>query len=216
MVRATPDSELLAFLAPGLVHQFGNVLLSIQGQAHLLDVDNVDRGRAAIRAAAERGAGGLDVLRHLTGEPASAPQPLATTLERFAELVRVPLREAGSSLELRAPGLPAFVMVDPANVVLLLAETTRRLLGFLPSRSGGHIELDAALVDGAVLTTLRFVRANGTLPFPLPTEELLAGVVATARARNRTVRCATVRMGLSLAFPSWTAGGAARTLAAEP
>lgn len=215
-MRATPDSEILAFVAPGVVHQFGNVLLSIQGQAHLLDPTNVERGGAAIRAATERGAACLDVLRHLTGEPASSARPFAATLERFAEIVRIPVREAGSSLELRDVAVAATVLVDPASVVLLLADTTRRLLDIVPARASGRIALDAALGDGGVVTTLCFVPARGTLPFPLPTDDLRNGVAATARARNRAVRCAAVRTGLSLTFPAWAAGGPACEVGGEP
>ena len=64
----SPSSDNAAFFLPGLVHQFGNLLLTIQGQALTLDPAGFDRGRSAILAAVQRGADGLQVLRVLLGD----------------------------------------------------------------------------------------------------------------------------------------------------
>lgn len=204
-----PNPETLSFLTPGLVHQFGNLLLSIQGNAQMLGSETDSRGVAAICTAVERGSASVEFLRYLTGEPAMGVLPIGTVLERLAELLRIPVREHDQAFDLRH-GAGASPLVDAGHTVVLTAEAVRRLVQLVPPGVKGKVVV--AWEDtspGATTVTIAFETPAGTLPFPLRDEGGLAELSLLAARRGSGVACSPVRMGLALRFPSRTAVRAA-------
>ncbi len=158
-----------AFLAPGLLHQFGNLFLTIHGNALVLETDHVERAKAAIHGACERGGGALRLLRALLGESGGERADVRTLLRHLGELMRVPIREAGHGFE-TDDAMPGVVppVVDLGTFVPVAVRAVRELLAAVPTGVTGV--LGAELGDGARLVVLRFRSASGTLPFPLPTD----------------------------------------------
>jgi len=201
MAGTTP--ETLAFFAPGLLHQFGNLWLSIDGQASLLDArsaDQIERTRTAILGATRDGRACLEVMRFLAGEPATAPRPLRRVLDDLVAVARVPLRERHHTIEHKTADAHGETPVDAADVVVMTAEAIRQLVGSLPAGAQGTVAVGGALaVDGATQIDVWFEAAPGTLPFPCGGEALrdLASLAAT---RASMVACARRRAGLSLQF----------------
>jgi hypothetical protein len=201
-----PDT--LAFLAPGLLHQLGNVLFTIQGNAQTLadPRDGGGRERAAILAASERGGQALRLLRCLLGDPAAPPVQAGVVLTQLGDLLRVPLREVRQLLELRHTAAQTPVFVAPTDFCIAVAEALRSLVTILPTGVHGTLVLD--LCDhGPRHATVRvlFAPPAGALPFPLDVGELLARyATGQLRTHSRPVVRAHA-MGLELVFPA--AGG---------
>jgi hypothetical protein len=200
-----PDT--LAFLAPGLLHQLGNVLFTIQGNAQMLGgAEDTGRERAAILTAAERGSQAIRLLRCLLGDPAAPPTQAGVLLGQLAEMLRVPLREQRQMLELRHTARQTPVFVSPSDFCIAVAEALRALVTVLPNGVHGTLVLD--LCDqGARHATVRvlFAPLAGALPFPLDVDELLARYTT---GQVRTHSRPAVRphaMGLELVFAG--AGG---------
>lgn len=171
----------LAFLAPGLVHQFGNLLLTIQGHA-LPGGASPGAGATAVLHACARGSASLRLFRHLLGgESGTDPADAADTVERLAELLRIPVRERGHGVEVAPVGSARFA-VDLAAMVPLVVAGTRALLGVVPTNIAGTLVLGLRRDDLGEAIALRFRPAPGGLPFPLPTEEA-ARVVRAAGVR---------------------------------
>lgn len=200
---AGTNPETLAFLAPGLLHTFGNLWLSIDGQASLLDgaaAEDCERARTAILGATREGRACLDVMRFLAGEPASHPRAVGRVLHDVLAVARVPLRERQQTIDLRPLDAVAEVMVDPADVVVMTTETIRWLADSLPGGSPGTLVVETSFaVDGAIQVDVSVAAAPGTLPFPVATAAL-AALGAMASTCRGTVDCAPCRAGLSLRF----------------
>ncbi|MCB9878521.1 MAG: hypothetical protein H6835_13065 [Planctomycetes bacterium] len=207
-------ADTIAFYLSGLAHQFGNLLLTIQGNALGLGRIALERPKEAILTAATRGAETLELLRillghHAGGEATAGPggrgsgaaEPL---LRQLLELARIPLRERGWTTRLTASsGSP--IAVSPAAFVRAAASGLRWLAEMVPEGSAGVIDVRLTQA-GARECSLRlsFETAPGALPFPLPTAELVAALVAEA-PRGVAVRPEPGANGIELRLAS--AGG---------
>lgn len=172
-------SDSAAFLAPGLVHQFGNLLFTIQGHASVLDQTTLVRSRAAIQTACDRGTASLRLFRHLLGEPGSSWVPLESAANLMIELLRVPVRETGHGMDARAMGQEQ-VQVDLADFVPMLVTTVRALIAAVPSGVAGTIGIRVHAEGGRAQLTASFNAPAGNLPFPL-------GIEAAAETVRRLV-----------------------------
>lgn len=181
------NAETLAFVLPGLVHQLGNVLQTIQG--HMLPVAGANLGDAqhTVLQATARGGSSLELLRCLLGDPSSPAADPRALLGQIAELVRVPMRQAQQLLELRLPSGAPFANVDSAAFVILLVETLRQLVAAVPRGVRGTITLElAGAPTGPIVVQAQFAGMAGDLPFPLP----LAELQQTLRQRAQQLRTA--------------------------
>ena len=70
---AVTTDDSASFLLPGLVHQFGNILLTVQGNLMHLDGADLERVQADVLSAAKRGGGSLQVMRCLLNAGSSEP-----------------------------------------------------------------------------------------------------------------------------------------------
>lgn len=169
----------LAFLAPGLVHQFGNLLLTIQGHA-LPGGAAPGTGANAVLHACARGSASLRLFRHLLGgESAADPADAADAVERLAELLRIPVRERGHGVEV-LPVEGARFAVDLAVVVPLVVAGVRALLGVVPANSAGTLGIGVRRDGTGEAILVRFRAAPGGLPFPLPADEAARAVRGAA------------------------------------
>lgn len=152
----------VAFLTPGLVHEFGNLLLSIQGHALQWNASGA-HGQPAILQSCERGARALRLFRHLLGENGAEPADAASTLAALADLLRVPVRERGHALEVQpAAGACA---VDLASFVPLLVGGVRALLTAVPDGHRGTVSLGLQQTAEGLVVAVRHRAAAGALPF---------------------------------------------------
>ncbi len=152
----------VAFLTPGLVHEFGNLLLSIQGHALQWNASGA-QGQPAILQSCDRGGRALRLFRHLLGENGSEPAEAASTLAELADLLRVPVRERGQALEVQpAAGTGA---VDLASFVPLLVGGVRALLTAVPDGHRGTVSLGLQRTAQGLVVAVRHRAAAGALPF---------------------------------------------------
>ena len=188
-MRAVPPDPLAArsddftFLAPGLLHQFGNLFLTIHGNALVLDTEHVERAKTAIHGACERGGASLRVVRALLGENGSERACARATLRQMVELLRVPLREAGHGLDMVDTSGPAPV-VDVGAFVPLVVRAVRALVATVPAGISGVViaAIDAGSSGGSPgRLVLRFRPPAGTLPFPLPLDAVRRELLAEAQ-----------------------------------
>ena len=181
MTPAAAAAADLAFLAPGLVHHFGNLLFVLQG--HVLQADPRDAAAplAAIAGNVDRGAVALRVWRHLLGDGGPEPGHAGRTLREVAELARVGVREAGHRLD--ADGCEAAErVVDLAAFVPAVVTALRECLAGVPS----GVPCRAALAWGSDDARLAIeVHAEpGNLPFPFPGDAVLLAWERRAIERN--------------------------------
>lgn len=212
MHRST--AETISFFTSGLVHQFGNLLLTIQGNALTVggDAAGGERARDAILSASDRGAQVLRLLRHLLGDPAMVAVDAHAVGEQLVELARVPVREAGQLVVWQA-ARPAHAPcpVDMGEFVPLVAETLRCLVHEIPTGVQGTVSVAVAPAAHEVHVLLRFEPAAGSLPFPLALDRLAGNVAATGRRHGwngtcrqlgRTLECVLPRLDRPAAEPS--------------
>lgn len=212
MHRSTADT--ISFFTSGLVHQFGNLLLTIQGNALTFggDAASCERARDAILSASDRGALVLRLLRHLLGDPSTVAVDAHAVGEQLVELARVPVREAGHMVVWQAPRTaPSVSPVDMAEFVPLVAEALRCLVHEIPSGVQGTVSVAVAPTAREVHVLLRFEPAAGSLPFPLALDRLAGNVAATGRRHGwngtcrqlgRTLECVLPRLDRGAAEPS--------------
>lgn len=203
-----PNPEALSFLAPGLLHQFGNLLLSIHGSARLLEGD--ERVRRAICDAADRGGATLELLRLFVTGAAPVAAPVGVVLERLAELARMAVRDAGLRLELRPEGSAATSpVVDAGGIAWMTTEAIRRLLLALPAGAAGTLVVGwVTPCPGQAEATVHFEPGAGTLPFPVR-GAALPDQLADAAVRLRiSACCRDLPMGVAVRV---SAAGAARS-----
>lgn len=173
------DGDLMAFLAPGLVHALGNHLFAIQGSAHVLKEGKAGlRERGTILEASNRAQQALDVLRLLATpdeDPAPVEQP-GVLLTQLAPLCAVPLRERGlrhhldfASPRSRPRGVPARRFVR-AYLGLL-----QRVSEGLPPFVHGTLTTKFLRQDpDAVTFEIGIEFAAHCLPFPIDLDGMVA------------------------------------------
>ena len=194
-----PNPETIVFLAPGLVPQVGNLLLTSQGHALHLDApEHGTRARAAILTAAERGGDSLRLLRFLLGEPGPGLADLAATWSQLGELLRVPVREAGFTIELQQAPAGRAHLVELGDFAPLFVEAVRVLVGALPDGARGTV-LGNVAGAGEAVVQLRFRRAADRLPFPVDTGAAAHRVTAAGERFGWRGRCRATADGLELA-----------------
>lgn len=201
MHRSTADT--LAFFAAGLVHQFGNLLLTIQGHALNLApaADSASRSREAILGASERGAATLRFLRQLLGEPAAVPEDAFALAEHLVELARVPVREARQLLEWHPRDGAKRCLVEVSDFVPIVALTLRTLVEAIPHGVQGSIDLRVVPTARTAQVRLQFLPAPGSLPFPIGLDELAARIDGIARSQGWRGRCGQAERALELTLP---------------
>ena len=181
-----PDSAAdLAFVAPGLVHQFGNLFLTVQGHAVYLEPPLLPRAQSAILGACTRGASTLSIFRHLVGGAGPERIPARDAVAQVGELLRVPVREAGHQLECREPVELPRVVVDLASFVSVMVSSVRSLLAAVPTGVSGvvSVRLSPVGVGGGAGLNIAFRATAGSLPFPLAMND------AASALRNTAARC---------------------------
>jgi hypothetical protein len=171
----------VAFLSPGFVHQLGNLLFTIQGHAIVLDDNSLERGRAAIANACERGSLSLRLFRHLLGEPGSTRLPAVDATVQLLELLRVPVREAGHTVDHRIEGNPQD-FVELGSFVPAVVGAIQALVAVVPHGVAGHLHLVTRTNGTGVHVALTFRASAGNLPFPLAIDS------AAARVRQLATR----------------------------
>lgn len=226
-----PHTDTSAFFLPGLVHHFGNLLLTIQGNALQIgalqigalqmapqqavckqaeaeangsaaSAPDAERLQRTILSSVTRGAHGLMVMRALMGERTGAGAPAGELLAQLAELARVPVRTRGLTLELRSEPGGARAWVASDPFVAAVGEAVRRFVDAIPAGSAGCVTLAAGDRDeGGCEVALALELSADVLPFPLPVEQVASDVAAGAFLDHLQVSPAAGGAGLSLRFP---------------
>ena len=172
--------ECAAFYLPGLAHQLGNLLLTVQGNALHMQHDDLERAREALLEAVSRGGASLAVLRAWTGEDSSAPGDAVDLLRRLLELGRGSAREKGITLALEEPA-DATAWVPTDAFVRLCSEALWRIVTRVPAGTEGVVTITVQLDDSQRTSIrMRFAPADGSLPFPVE-----FGPIASALAADR-------------------------------
>lgn len=193
-------SDSASFFLPGLVHQFGNLLLTVQGHVLHLSAEDIPRMQEAVLGAVQRGSASLQVVRVLLGENTGAPGLASDLLAQLVELGRVPTRERGLGLELRGEGAGEFwVAAEP--FVVLCAEAIRRWVHSVPLGSSGSAVAQACVSDdGRFEVRLSFELEQGSLPFPLAIPEVQNALEPSLQACPTDVRIFAESNGIGLSF----------------
>lgn len=212
------SDDLVPFFVPGLLHRFGNLLLTVQGHALHLDAGSLAQGRQAILGAAERGARALQVMRRIGGEHDDRWEPAGELLKEFVHLARVPTRERGHSLEARGELAAGGASVPGAEFVRTVACALCALLDGVPDGAQGAVVLALGAVRPAtpneLLVDAEFEAAAGSLPFPLPVADVaarVAGACGTPAPGRIVARTSGLRLSFA-ARPSAAAGEASAGL----
>jgi hypothetical protein len=181
----------MAFVCPGFLHLFGNLVFTIQGNALALpeatrpgesgltppQPGSGGRERQAILLASERAGKMLRLWRWLLGDPLLAAEPAAELLAALGEVLRVPLREARQGLQLLGLEQATGQRVEAATFALALCSAVQTLLRELPHGIEGTVVL--TLVEGpdnGLRVRLQFAPPAGTLPFPILAGALMAAM----------------------------------------
>jgi len=180
-------NDTASFFLPGIVHQFGNLLLTVQGQALHVEPDGVARMQKAILNAVQRGSSSLQVVRAMLGEQTGATGSAHDLITQLAELGRVPARECGLSLELRGKEPATIAWVASESFVMTIAEALRRWIGAVRTGSNGAVTVEMQVADGGqVVVLLGYEPGEGSLPFPMPCDSVAAALSAHAHAAGGT------------------------------
>ena len=178
--KVQSDSSTAAFFLPGLVHQFGNLLLTVQGHVLHLDAAGIQRMQVAVLGVVQRGSSSLQVLRALLGDQTGAIGCAAELLAQLVELGRVPARECGLTLDMRGEPLQQSVWVAAEPFVLTCAEALRQFVTRLPAASTGVVTIQAVASNGQPLRLqFGYEQTSGDLPFPVSSREVLQELAAT-------------------------------------
>lgn len=198
--RPVFSSDLSAFFLPGLVHQFGNILLTVQGNVAHARPDNLDEMQAAVTGAVHRGSASLDILRALLGDESDQAASAQTLLDELAELARIPLRERGLTLKV-AQAEEGPVWVYGATFVAVCAHALQSWVTTLPATSEGlvHVRTKTA-ADGRHAVSFSFEPAPGNLPFPLMAEQVAAKLGQRVRDAGESVYVEVKQGGIELRF----------------
>lgn len=191
-----PASTTASFFLPGLIHQFGNLLLTVQGHVLHLQPDGIKRMQDAVLGVVQRGGASLQVVRALLGEQTGATGAAGDLVTQVVELGRVPARECGMSLELRGEPLAHEVWVPAEPFVLACAEALRRWVHGIPTGSCGVITVQLSSVSaGQVVVHYGFEAKVGSLPFPIAADEVLHDIGEFLEAAGGTGRILSVTSG---------------------
>ena len=180
-----PSPDTASFFLPGLVHQFGNLLLTVQGHVLHLDEPGIQRMQEAVMGVVQRGSASLQVARALLGEQTGAAGSAADLISQIVELGRVPARERGVTLQLSTPEDTAPVWVASEPFILVCAETLCRWLRSMPSGSTGEATIGfRPAVPGGAIVKLAFEPAAGSLPFPMAFEAMVGEISEQLQAAD--------------------------------
>ena len=204
-MRMDPAHAASLFL-PGLVHNFGNLLLTVQGHAMHLTGENLEESQGVILRSVQRGTESLHAVRILLGEHTDATGSALQLLRELVELGRVGTRERGLSLELRrAEGETFWVAAQP--FVTVCARALHSWVGSMPTGTAGAVTVDAAEDGlGRFGVTLKKAFEAGSLPFPLAIMETRDRVLSAALAAD--IDCVTERLSDGLRISFGGGGGA--------
>lgn len=172
--------QLSSLLAPGIVHQLGNVLFTIAGHAQLLSLQGPER--EAILRATNRGSDAIRLMNCLLGEGAPMPAPIDAALQQIADLVRVGLREQGRFLQWVPGPARCELNVDLRTLTQLVLLGLQAYLAALPAVSVGTVTVQRVGTMASDLgVQLDFAPRDGQLPFPIAGAELVAAIHAAGR-----------------------------------
>lgn len=183
------SSDTAAFFLPGLIHQFGNLLLTVQGHVLHLDEQGIKRMQDAVLGVVQRGSASLQVARALLGEQAGATGLAADLVMQVVDLGRVAARERGISLDMRGDNPTEAIWVAAEPFVMAFGEALRRWIESAPNGSTGtatvSFQSDGA---GGIVVHLGFEPASGNLPFPLASEEVVRCMASQFDAHGGTAQ----------------------------
>lgn len=196
---AAPDTA--SFFLPGLVHQFGNLLLTVQGHVLHVDLQAPERMQDAVLGAVQRGSAALRVVRALLGEDAGSTESASELVVQIADMARVPARECGVTLELRDHELDPVVWVHAEAFVVCCADAIRLWIQCVPSGSTGVVTISMdARTTGGVIVRLCYGPADGRLPFPMAATEVVSLLNAQMVDAGDSARAMPDGGGLELSF----------------
>ena len=170
-------ARLLEFVSPGIVHGLGNAVFSIQGHGRQLGAGGGDLAtpRQAILGAAERAQRTLDYYRVVIGVRGWVRGQAGILLRQAADVLRVPLRENGLSLELRHTARSTPVFVDAWDLYWPVSWAAASLLEEVPVGFDGVLALDLLQQNGTGVTLRVALEPHSALlPFPVPVSLLCA------------------------------------------
>ena len=196
--RVSPATAAdLAFLAPGLVHQLGNLFFGLQ--AHALQADPQAAGPAlqAIAGVADRGGACVRLLRHALGDGSAEPGEARRAVADLGELLRVAMREAGHRLE-TAAGEAGGRIVDLAQFVPGALAALRSVCAALPTGMEATVRL--AWSDPLGELEVAVAPASGNLPFPVPYDGVAAAWNARAADSGWALRATATAAGVRVAM----------------
>lgn len=201
-------TETASFFLPGIVHQFGNLLLTVQGHALQVEPAGAEGPQKAILSAVQRGSASLQVVRAMMGEETGATGSAYELLMQLAELGRVPARECGLTLELRGeePQIVTWVAAEP--FVMALAEALRRWIRAVRTGSSGAVTMSMDHDEaGQARVRLGYEPGVGSLPFPMPSETVAKAVSGYAQKAGGVAialdpKASDGRAGIELQFRS--------------
>lgn len=195
-----PAPECVAFYLPGLAHQLGNLLLTVQGNVLHLQPEDLERAQRSLFEAVERGGASLAILRAWTGEDCSPPQEASPLLVRLIELARVPAREQGLTISLRDEQ-PVGAWVSTDSFVRLCSEAIWRVASHIPAGTEGVIGVSAQPADGGgVAVRVGFELGDGSLPFPLAFARVADELSPSLRTNACRVEVCSTAESVTLAF----------------
>ncbi|MCU0865050.1 MAG: hypothetical protein MUC36_14770 [Planctomycetes bacterium] len=215
-----PPAEAIAFLAPGLVHQFGNLLLTIQGHALGLGERaagdrgaigaapgpaTLGRSREAILHASERGGRSLQLLRRLLGETEACPTDARELLAELVELARVPVRDHRQSIELvgaESGGAEADALwVEAGGCAQLFGVALLALMQVVPDGVRGLVRVSLRRDGTELCLGFTFAALADSLPFPVSMRAVADEVTAFAGRRGLAAACVASPSALELRLP---------------
>lgn len=199
MSPAAAAAADLAFLAPGLVHHFGNLLFALQGHVLQADPRAAEAPLAAIAGNVDRGAVALRLWRHLLGDGGPEFGDAGRMLRELAELARVGARERGHRLDLDEGQIPD-VAVDFASYVPAVVAALRECLDAVPPGVPCHASLGWG--EGGARIAIEVRPEPGTLPFPFPSEAVRRAWARRAAERNWPIDGLACPQGLALTLPA--------------
>ncbi|MFK7739260.1 MAG: hypothetical protein AB8H80_02970 [Planctomycetota bacterium] len=183
-------SPSAAFLLPGLLHQFGNLLLTVQGQAMHVAGSDLAAMQSAVTDVVGRGSASLQIMRALMHERSGVVGDARPLLSTICELGRVAARE--HNINLRA--LADDGATGPVDVEHFVNACTEMLQGFLDAMpvaasdaSSPVVRVTLAVAEEHALVTVRFDATEGALPFPMPFEELKSQLAASLAQADASV-----------------------------
>ena len=194
------SNDLSAFFLPGLVHQFGNLLLTVQGNVLHVQPDGIDAMRESVLGAVKRGSASLDIVRALLGDESKDVGLAASLLDELSELARVPLRERGLTLAVEQSDAD-HAWVYSSTFVTVCAHALRSWVMALPAASDGAVLMRTNRAsDGRFAVQLSFQPTPGSLPFPLIPTKVAAVLAELTREAGASVEVKATDDDLEVRF----------------